>query len=142
MASSSFQARLRKLIDRAGGQAALARLAGVTQPAVSGWLSGSTPLRRTIAPACQSLGVNLKWLLDGEGEMEVDDADNEPKESDALPIVSKNDGDLARSLADMVVGFCDIPPAFQRGAFLDMEAHWSEFQRRCRMHMTPPKKGK
>lgn len=45
----------------------LARQAGVTGPAVLGWLKGIMPYPRTLNTLCAIFGVRRRWLLEGEG---------------------------------------------------------------------------
>lgn len=49
-------------------QHGLAKLVGVTQPAVRGWLEGTIPYPRTLNRLCVAIGVHRDWLLYGEGD--------------------------------------------------------------------------
>ena len=59
--------RLRSTRQSQGlSQAELARLAGVSQPTVANWESGSQyPRRAAMAKICEALGIELSWLVDG-----------------------------------------------------------------------------
>lgn len=48
-------------------QYSLAKIAGVTQPAVTRWLSGSVPFRAKLQILCSHYGVRQDWLVLGVG---------------------------------------------------------------------------
>ena len=73
---AAFVERLQRRIAEAGiTQGNLARLVNVTQPAVSGWVSGDkVPAPDKLDLLARALGVNLVWLTTGQGRMRTADA--------------------------------------------------------------------
>ena len=60
--------KLREILDLSQGK--LARILGVSQSAVSKWEAGERDIPTAVLLKLkQQLGVNLDWLLSGEGEM-------------------------------------------------------------------------
>ena len=65
-----FAARIRLLVERAGGTGALARCCGVTERTVRNWRNGRGDLSRERCLAlARALGVSPLWLISGEGAM-------------------------------------------------------------------------
>ena len=62
-----FVARLRGLVDEAGGQRSFAARAGVSQGTVNLWLRDSEPGRDKLAAIAKATGVSLDWLVSGCG---------------------------------------------------------------------------
>jgi transcriptional regulator with XRE-family HTH domain len=48
----------------------LARTIGITPQSVSLWFKGRLPRRVTMELLCQKLGINIEWLLYGQGSSE------------------------------------------------------------------------
>ena len=69
--SNPFAERLQRAITEASiTQSNLARLVAVSQPAVSGWLSGEKmPTPDKLVAVARELGVNVAWLTSGQGRM-------------------------------------------------------------------------
>jgi len=59
--------RIQILVEKAGGQRALARLLDVAPGTVTGWIGGSEPYQRTIEQIAERTGVAIEWLRDGKG---------------------------------------------------------------------------
>lgn len=68
-ATDRLPARVQSLVDALGSQRALARLAGVSDGTVIGWLEGAKPYPRTLKKLAESTGLPLEWLRDGKGDM-------------------------------------------------------------------------
>jgi transcriptional regulator with XRE-family HTH domain len=70
-----FAERLQRAISDAKiTQSNVARLVNVTQPAVSGWLSGDkVPTPDKLDALARALGVNVAWLASGQGRMRAAD---------------------------------------------------------------------
>ncbi len=67
-ASDNFASRLSGLLESYGvSQSAIATRLDVSQAAVSGWVNGKIPVRRTAKQLARTLGVRLDWLL-GAGD--------------------------------------------------------------------------
>ncbi len=63
------QTRFREIVARLGGQVKVARLAAVTQSAVSGWCCGrSNPPLAAAAAIARAAGVTVEWLM-GEDDL-------------------------------------------------------------------------
>jgi transcriptional regulator with XRE-family HTH domain len=64
-----FPTRLNDLMERCSvTQSAIATSLDVSQAAVSGWVNGKVPVRRTAKALADVFGVRVEWLLYGEGE--------------------------------------------------------------------------
>lgn len=67
--SDRFRHRLQGLLDQYGvRQSAIATRLDVSQAAVSGWVNGKIPVRRTAKALAAIFGVRVEWLLHGQGE--------------------------------------------------------------------------
>jgi transcriptional regulator with XRE-family HTH domain len=103
-ASNNFASRLSGLIERYGvRQSAIATRLDVSQAAVSGWVNGKIPVRRTARALAGIFGVRVDWLLYGRGDQ------LEPGQPEAiiadLPIKQSFKPRLSeRSYAPLVVG--------------------------------------
>jgi transcriptional regulator with XRE-family HTH domain len=98
--SDNFASRLRDLIKRYGvSQSEIAARLDVSQAAVSGWVNGKIPVRRTAKELAHALGVRLDWLL-GAGDA------NRPELSVAdLPVKQElNPRRLERNGGPLVAG--------------------------------------
>lgn len=77
MTDKSLSDRLLLLIDdfagkEYGGKKRFAEMLGVTQANINNWINlGSLPSSEHLANIQKKLGVNIIWLLTGEGEMFV-----------------------------------------------------------------------
>lgn len=134
--------RLSHVIMRAGGPSAVARLLGVTPPAVSAWLRGSVPYTHHQIQLAEKLGISERWLRHGEGHEEGED--NEPQSSRVKePSTRQNStADLARSLAQKIIDFETTPVSFERIALAEIKQDVEEFlrraQRRIEIHNAKP----
>jgi RNA polymerase primary sigma factor len=74
-APGPFAERLQRAISEAKiTQSNLARAINITQPAVSGWLSGEKmPTPDKLEALATALGVNTPWLVSGQGRMRAAD---------------------------------------------------------------------
>lgn len=64
-----FKSRLNGLMEKYSvRQSAIAKSLDVSQAAVSGWVNGKIPVRRTAKALADVFGVNVDWLLYGEGD--------------------------------------------------------------------------
>jgi len=66
--ADGIERRLAKLVELLGSQGALAHAAGVSRPAVSGWLRGSVPYHTTLRRIIRATGCSEDWLLRAQGE--------------------------------------------------------------------------
>lgn len=92
-AHSDFAARLNTALDHAkvpegrGRRVYLSKLVGKTGEAARKWLAGETlPTMATAADLAEKLGVNVVWLLTGNGSMTV------AAYIDSQPTQSRSDG--------------------------------------------------
>lgn len=90
----------------------LAERMNVSQGTVSGWLNSAVPQRRTAIALAAVLGVNLQWLLTGQGKKssvgKTTQADvGTPKSSVALVLISEADHDR---------GYVELPLHYRRGS--------------------------
>lgn len=69
---TGFIDRLQKLISGYSSKAAFARHCGITEGAVNGWLIGQKPNAYAALLVAKACGVQLEWLLTGEGVMKSD----------------------------------------------------------------------
>lgn len=69
MADAGFTARLREVIDRAGGQNALARASGLSQSGVARLAQGGEPTLSTLKAIAEASGQSLLWLIHGEADL-------------------------------------------------------------------------
>jgi len=68
----AFVARLKALVDDAGGQRAFASRVGVSQSAVNLWLRDSEPRRDNLAAIAKAMAVSLDWLVSGQPYISID----------------------------------------------------------------------
>lgn len=126
--AAAFTARLREVVERAGGAPVVAKACGVTKEAVYGWLSGSHPYPRTIARLCAKLGVSQTWLEDGtEGEAPGTAVKVRPD------VVELTDTELADELATLIGSFDVLPQAYEAMALASIAEHYNEFARRANL---------
>jgi hypothetical protein len=133
--NTAFTARLTRVVENAGGAYAVAKLIGVTSPSVYGWLAGARPYRTRLSELCSKLGVSLRWLETGEGEEEFSKAQQSFRHDSMHEDTpgTKNTDELARELADMIRGFEELPPAFEKIALQQIREHFAEFIRRAEL---------
>lgn len=79
--SSTLPERIAILVEKAGGQRPLARILGVADGTIIGWLGGSEPYQRTLSQIAERTGVNIDWLRDGVGEPALEDFSRRVAES-------------------------------------------------------------
>jgi transcriptional regulator with XRE-family HTH domain len=80
--------RLRSLMaERGWTKKELSEEAGVPQTAISYWLRGHAPKLSSASLLCERLGINLHWLLVGDGERDV--RDDPEKSIDGLGFASR-----------------------------------------------------
>ena len=77
--SAPFAERLQRALSDANiTQSNLANALTVTQPAVSGWLSGDRmPTADKLEALARTLRVNHDWLASGQGRMRAADPDDD-----------------------------------------------------------------
>ena len=63
---NSFRERVQALIDRAGSRYKLAKQAGIAESTIQNWIGGTEPSTAVVSVA-DAMGVELRWLLTGEG---------------------------------------------------------------------------
>lgn len=63
-----FAKRVKHLVDAAGGQGPLARLAGISQQNVGRYLSGSEPRRKHLVALAKAGNCSISWLATGQDE--------------------------------------------------------------------------
>lgn len=69
---SAFLRRFTLLVQLLGGKRAAARLIGMTDHQVRRWESGHSRIPLFAAVAfCRVAGVSIGWLVDGQGDVEV-----------------------------------------------------------------------
>lgn len=102
---STLAERLSLAMSQRGmSQAELARLCGVSQPSVHGWLSGKAKFLRgeNLLSAAAALVVSDEWLATGQGPMERRQAPGPTKSQSARPdpaILSATQDFLERAFA-------------------------------------------
>lgn len=79
--TKSLSDRLARAIEAAGGQLAVARLAGVSTKTLSRYKAGAPPKHSTLAAIAKATNVHLDWLATGRGPMKPGDP---PPGQDAL----------------------------------------------------------
>ena len=140
-----FSERMKRVVERAGSVADVARIAGVSTQSVYGWLAGSRPYRDRITRLCLHFGIREKWLWDGEGREEDDHTSARVHEPVAhyLPAPLSDDA-LASRLSDCILTEADCPPAFLAIALAEIDALYAEFRFRAaaKMASPAPKRGK
>lgn len=78
MNSDSFQDRIKALIALRGNVSALAKSAGVSESVVRKWRDGtSEPSRDHLLALIHATGVNIAWLVAGEGPMRPEEGGQE-----------------------------------------------------------------
>lgn len=78
-ADLEFIARMRKIVEKMGGQNALARASSVSLGSIQKALSGSEPTRANLIRLAKSSGVTLSWLAEGIVAQPSNEANNSPK---------------------------------------------------------------
>lgn len=134
--AEAFTARLNRVIEEAGGPAIVAKLVGCTPQAVYGWQGGSRPFTSRLVQICAKLGVSRRWLETGEGapdENQVSSSLTKAHRMKEESPATKENSDLARTLAELILGFEDLPPAYEHMALAQIEEHYAEFRRRAEM---------
>jgi len=131
--SGTFSDRMRRVVDRAGGVADVARICGVRTQSVYGWLAGSKPYRERVTRLCVSLGISEQWLWDGSGQEELDEREQESTRmrEEHYGVSSSSDSEIAASLAEAVLSFAQVPPAFSASALAEIASQYAEFRRRA-----------
>jgi len=82
----SIGQRLKRIREQLGlSQAQLAKRIGFSQKAVSHWERGERDIPTQALVALKQLGVNIDWLLTGEGEPLT----NDPKKEEILKIMQE-----------------------------------------------------
>lgn len=132
--TSGFEERLRLVAEGVGGIAQMARLAGVTEQAVYGWFNGAKPYPRTITKLCLALGVRQPWLLHGEGPERID-RDEEAPSLREVPPQQLDDAALTNELADLLLGYAELPPSYTHMALDAIRARFTEWSRRAQMRI-------
>lgn len=129
-APSLFAARLRRVVDRAGGVNAVARAVDVSPGAVYGWLAGAQPYRRTILKLCAKLGVSEEWMLDGNGSEEPGHVSNQHGwrgEADTAHVGERTDESPAQELSQMLAEFDHVPPHYVTVALERIRQKFEDF---------------
>ena len=133
---AGFFKRLSQVIEENGGVPAVARKLGCSPQAVYAWQDGtSSPQDSRLLDICSKLSVSRHWLLHGEGGM----APNQVSPSSPTHTMNedtpgtKDDTELAQTLAELIQGFAELPPAYERIALAEIEEHFAEFRRRAAM---------
>lgn len=140
--TAGYEKRIKRMIERGGGQVNLAKAAGVRQSTVSGWLRGAVPYKSVLERMCDALGVNPRWVLFAEEPEELNQ--EEPNEH-ALPAhighgaVVREDvappmmdtTELCAELGAMIAEWPTLSGAFQRMAWERVGTLYSELQRRA-----------
>lgn len=67
-----FEHRIKTLVDLAGGQRALARMIGVRDGTIIGWLGGSQPYEKNLQKIAETLRIDPDWLIHGRGDLDID----------------------------------------------------------------------
>lgn len=133
--------RLARIIHRGGGPSAVARRLGLTPPAVRAWTLGSIPYHQHLGALCEEYGVNLQWLLTGEGSEEV--GFSEPAKSLKESPASAGEAKAAR-LAEMICELDSTPPAFLGVVLARVREEFEDFMRTVQVrqtnHASPPVK--
>ena len=133
--TDAFTQRLKRVIENAGGASEVAKLAGCTTQAVYGWEAGSRPLQSRLVKLCGALGISLRWLESGEGEEDrrhVEASLRTPTMNEDT-VGTKENATLAQTLAELITGFDDLPPAYEVMALKQIREHFAEFERRATM---------
>lgn len=87
------------MAEKTGSQRALARLVGVTDTAVIGWIGGAEPYESTLKKIAERTGISLAWLRDGVGDAETQLAmlSAPPRVQEAAPFTyGKSGGKIRR----------------------------------------------
>lgn len=63
-----FVKRIQRIVDEAGGQGALARLAGMSQQNVGRYLGGAEPTRPQLIALAKAANRSISWLATGKEE--------------------------------------------------------------------------
>lgn len=79
----TFSERLQTFVDEAGSQSALAKRIVIAQQNISNWINGGTPHPKIAEYVAARLGVNVRWLLHGEGPRTEESARVAEDEPDA-----------------------------------------------------------
>ncbi len=81
-----FVLRIKDLVDKAGGQSALARKSGLSLGAIQRYLRGGDPSRKALVRLANSCGVTINWLIFGEENPDIEE--NSPP---AIPLYGFGD---------------------------------------------------
>lgn len=124
---------MRRVVDRAGGVPEVARIAGVTAPAVYGWLAGSKPYRERVTRLCVALRISEEWLWEGRGEEELPAEEQETSRlrEEHYGVSAHTDAEIAANLAELVLSFAQVPTAFSSSALTEIASQYTEFRRRA-----------
>ena len=76
----------------------LAAVAGIKPQAISGYKSNSWPKAEVLAAWAQELGLNINWLLTGEGEMMRTDVAS-PESGEEVTALRQRIADLEKTIA-------------------------------------------
>ena len=77
-----FHQRLQRLVAIAGSANALAKMTGISQSGIQRYLKGGEPTRKMLITLAECTGVDLMWLMTGEGpERERRTAQNEEEQA-------------------------------------------------------------
>ena len=136
--NDTLTTRLAHVIERAGGPSAVARILGLTPPAVAAWTRGSVPYVAHQLELCEKLGISERWLRFGEGR-EDDTEEAKSLKEEALGEVDTTA--LSKSLAEMILGFSKLPHTYEAMALAQIEEHFAEFVRRARLRISIRKPG-
>lgn len=131
--STGFTKRLNQVIEEFGGPPAVARKLGCSPQAVYAWQDGSRPQDSRIIDICSKLGVSRRWLLTGEGSddgVQVSSSHHTPIMNEDT-IGTKENAALAQTLAELITGFDELPPAYEAMALKQIEEYFAEFRRRA-----------
>lgn len=151
---TGFTKRLNQVIEEFGGPPAVARKLGCSPQAVYAWQEGSRPQDSRIIDICSKLGVSRRWLLHGEGSEEASQVSSSLHTPTMIEdtVGTKENTALAQTLAELITGFDDLPPAYEAMALRQIEEHFAEFRRRASLrasvrhpskpHYDSPKNGK
>ena len=143
--SSAFFKRLSQVIEENGGPPSVARKLGCSPQAVYAWHEGrSRPQDSRIIDICSKFAVSRRWLINGEGSEgsdQVSSSHHAPSMNEDT-IGTKENAALAQTLAELIVGYDDLPPAYEAMALKQIEEHFAEFRRRAALRASMRAPGK
>lgn len=139
--SDGLTKRLSQIVKQAGGPSAVARMmqaasggkGAPTPAAIGGWARGAVPLLEHQVALCDALGKNYSWLATGHGE---EDMHEPPRDAESMredTPGAQEDDDLAQVLAELILGFSELPSAYEAMALARIQDHYTEFRRRALM---------